>query len=85
MPFNTGDLNEDTADISYLERDCDKQTDRWIWRVNGKEPTADQERLMFALVMQIYVEFIMTNHTYTVGDQIYLQLEGGGIGLEANV
>ena len=37
---------------------------------------------MLALAISTGVKVVMSNHTYTVGDQSFLQTIGGAIGLE---
>ena len=37
---------------------------------------------MLGLIAEELIEFIMTNHTYIVGEEIYLQSTGGPIGLD---
>ena len=51
------------------------------WTV-ARKPGSRQKRKMAALVISTGVWQIMSNHTYKVGDQCYLQAEGGPIGLE---
>ena len=50
----------------------------WI----NESPNELQIRKMLGLLAQEQIEFIMTNHTYIVGCQIYLQSSGGPIGID---
>ena len=45
-------------------------------------PNERQVKLMLALVGEIITDFIMSNHTYRVDDDMFLQEEGGPIGLD---
>ena len=56
-----------------------KTDDAW-WI--GDDPTDWQIKRMIALVLAAAVNVTMTNHVYTVGDTMFLQREGGPIGLE---
>ena len=56
----------------------DKEAYQWSENV----PDSTQKQIMLALLAKQLVIFIMTNHTYTVGDEIFLQLLGGPIGLD---
>ena len=47
-----------------------------------ESPTDRQIRIMTALVSDIVIEFFMSNHSYEVGDTIYLQNGGAPIGLD---
>ena len=49
----------------------------------SKAPSEDQKRILLGLVMAIGIDMIMSNHTFMLGDDVYLQSEGGPIGLEA--
>ena len=51
------------------------------WTVSRK-PGVRQKRKMIALIISVGVRLVMSNHTYKVGDEYYLQSEGGAIGLE---
>ena len=46
------------------------------------KPTAEQRKQMIALALEIGIKAVMKNHIYRFNDQIYLQKEGGPIGLE---
>ena len=59
------------------------ENDARCWSVPGSQPDEDQVLLLVALVMSHCVEVIMSNHTYKLGDKIFLQKDGGPIGLEA--
>ncbi len=48
----------------------------------ARTPRHVQKRKMIALAVSHGVEACMKNHLYKVGDQVYLQKEGGPIGLE---
>ena len=63
--------------INYLRS---KRNDE-KWAV-ARKPGVRQKRKMLALVISTGVRVVMANHTYKVGDQCYLQAEGGAIGLE---
>ena len=45
-------------------------------------PTDQQLRALVAVFMSEVVTFIMSNHVYLVGDQVFLQENGAPIGLE---
>ena len=49
----------------------------------SKTPSEDQKRILLGLVMAIGIDTIMSNHTFMLGDDVFLQSEGGPIGLEA--
>ena len=51
------------------------------WTVACK-PGTRQKKRMLALAISVGVKIVMSNHTYMVGDNVYLQSEGGAIGLE---
>ena len=47
-------------------------------------PPNDAQKLkIFGLVMAIGIDTIMSNHTFMMGDDVFLQTNGGPIGLEA--
>ena len=48
----------------------------------SQHPDDNQKRKLFGLVMAAGVDIIMSNHTFMVGDEVFLQSEGGPIGLE---
>ena len=66
--------------LIYLDTDSTKGMDKWVWRA-GRAPTSKQERTMVAMVLWDMVEFIMGNHLYQFNGKVYLQVEGGPIGL----
>ena len=39
-------------------------------------------KVMLSLLAEELTDFLMSNHTYSVGDTIYLQLKGGPIGID---
>ena len=41
-----------------------------------------QKKKLLALAISVAVHFVMSNHTYRVGDNVYKQAAGGAIGLE---
>ena len=45
-------------------------------------PNNVQRKKMLGLCVALGVKVVMSNHTYMVGDEFYLQTEGGPIGLE---
>ena len=45
-------------------------------------PNELQQRKLLGLVMTIAVDVIMSNHTFMLGDDVFLQTDGGPIGLE---
>ena len=46
-------------------------------------PNDEQKLKIFGLVMAIGIDTIMSNHTFMMGDDVFLQTNGGPIGLEA--
>ena len=46
-------------------------------------PTDEEKKVLLGCVLAVAVDTIMSQHCYMVGDKIYLQTEGGSIGLEA--
>ena len=63
--------------INYLKQK--NNDDKWTI---GRKPGTRQKRKMIAMVVSVGVKIVMSNHTYTVGDNYYLQTNGGPIGLE---
>ena len=47
-----------------------------------EEENLDDYKKMLALTISIGVQQVLASHTYKVGDTIYLQTQGGPIGLE---
>ena len=41
-----------------------------------------EKKTILALVLAVQVDFVMGNHVYKVGDTIYLQTDGGPMGLK---
>ncbi len=63
--------------IAYL---CNKKNEeKWV---EANQPRCRQKKRMLALGISEAVRVCLENHTYKVGDRIYLQGEGGPIGLE---
>ena len=58
------------------------QTDdrRWEWS-NEREPSEDEVRKLFTIMIKDVVSFIMRNHVYTFDKKVYKQAKGGPIGL----
>ena len=50
--------------------------------MKGDDPDDDQKRRLLALVVAAAVDVTMASHVYIVGDTIFLQTDGGPIGLE---
>ena len=67
--ITTNCLKSKTADTDWLE---------------ANPPTLEQKTKLIGLVLAIAVETIMSQHTYMVGDQVFLQSEGGPIGMTAS-
>ena len=63
--------------INYLQ--SSKNDEKWS---KARKPGVRQEKKMLAMVISKGVELVMSNHTYKVGDNIFIQSEGGPIGLE---
>ena len=63
--------------INYLRSRANDQ--KWML---ARKPGSRQKKKMLALAISTGVWQILSNHTYIVGDQCYLQAEGGPIGLE---
>ena len=84
MPARTLDLcdQEQSVTLSYLDSDVLKcGLDKWTWRVKIT-PSQEQLRALVAVFIMEITVWIMENHTYMVGDQIYKQDDGAPIGLE---
>ena len=47
-----------------------------------RKPTAQQRKTMVALALEIGIKMVMKNHLYRFNNNVYLQREGGPIGLE---
>ena len=47
-----------------------------------REPTKEEQRLMFSLALQEAVEACMSHHMYSLGEETLLQSDGGPIGLK---
>ena len=62
--------------INYLQQK--KNSDKWL---PARRPGVRQKRRMLALAVSYGVYTAMSSHTYTVGDEIFLQSSGGPIGL----
>ena len=45
-------------------------------------PNDSQKQKLLSLAMEVGIDIIMSNHTFMLGDDIYLQSDGGPIGLE---
>ena len=63
--------------INYLQN---KQNNKNWYK--SRKPGVVQQKRMLALAITIGVHQVLSSHTYKVGDEIYLQTEGGPIGLE---
>ena len=63
--------------IRYLHQK--KNSTKWL---PARRPGVRQQRRMLALAISFGVKMVMSNHTYKLGDRIYLQAQGGPIGLE---
>jgi hypothetical protein len=63
--------------IKYLQHK--KNKDKWL---PARIPGVRQKRRMLSLAVSIGVHTALSNHTYCVGDQPYLQMSGGPIGLQ---
>ena len=63
--------------IAYL---CNKKNEgKWV---AANQPRCRQKKRMLAIGISQAVRVCLESHTYKVGDKIYLQKEGGPIGLE---
>ena len=63
--------------INYLQ--SKRNNENWT---KARKPGKRQQRRMIALAVSIGVHQVLGNHTYLVGDTVYLQTQGGPIGLE---
>ena len=63
--------------INYLQ--SSKNDENWS---KARKPGIRQQKKILAMVISKGVELVMSNHTYKVVDDIFLQSEGGPIGLE---
>jgi hypothetical protein len=63
--------------INYLQQK--KNADKWL---PARSPGVRQKRRMLALALSHGVQTTLSSHTYCVGDECYLQMSGGPIGLE---
>ena len=63
--------------INYLQQK--KNADKWL---PARKPGVRQKRKMLALAIAHGVQTTLSSHTYKVGDEIFLQMAGGPIGLE---
>ena len=63
--------------INYLQHK--KNKDKWL---PARYPGVRQKRKMLSLAVSFGVNTALSNHTYCVGDQSYLQMSGGPIGLQ---
>ena len=63
--------------INYLQ--LKKNKNKWL---QARSPGVRQKRKMLALAVSYGVYTALSNHTYCLGDQIYLQVSGGPIGLQ---
>ena len=63
--------------VAYL---CNKQnSEKWN---SARSPGCRQRKKMLALAISQGIRVCLENHTYKVGDRVFLQKEGGPIGLE---
>ena len=65
-----------------LTINCLKAKNDDAWWISMDEPEEWQIKKMIGLVVASAVEVCMSSHVYIVGDVIYLQADGGPIGLE---
>ena len=63
--------------VNYLRNKKNDDT----WTV-ARKPGVRQKKKMLALAITVGVQTVMSGHTYRIGDTVYLQTEGGPIGLE---
>ena len=63
--------------INYLRNKKNEE----CWTV-GQKPGIRQKKKMLTLAISVGVETVLSGHTYMIGDDRYLQTEGGPIGLE---
>ena len=54
----------------------------WSRNLIERPPDGIQKRLMLVLTMKAMTTFVMRNHIYRTGDQLYIQETGGSIGLK---
>ena len=76
VPERKRDSNRKVT-VAYLSNKQNKGN----WKT-ARTPRHVQKRKMMALAVSNGVKACMRNHLYKVGDQVYLQMEGGPIGLE---
>ena len=58
------------------------QHDDEKWTKAPDTPTSTQKKTIFAMAIAYLCKLVMTNHVYAVGDEFFLQQQGGPIGLE---
>ena len=63
--------------MNYLHQK--KNQGKWL---KARRPGVRQQRRMLALAVSYGVRACISNHTYKVGDIMYMQASGGPIGLE---
>ena len=63
--------------INYLRQKNNDQ--KWTM---ARKPGSQQKKKLLSLAISVGVKKVMSNHTYMVGDDCYLQMGGGAIGLE---
>ena len=63
--------------VNYLRNKKNDDT----WTV-ARKPGVRQKKKLLALAITVGVQTVMSGHTYRIGDTVYLQTEGGPIGLE---
>ena len=56
--------------------------DKWDWKGKRSNPSSLQKKIMIARSMEIAVDTIMSNHLYQFDGKVYMQNDGGPIGLE---
>jgi hypothetical protein len=67
--------------MAYLETEVHQdKTEKWTWE-GQREPTDMEKRKMLARLVRKLVVVVMKNHLYQFEGKLYLQLEGGPIGL----
>ena len=84
IPARTLDLCDQEQPVSLAYLDCDELKcglDKWTWKVNTT-PTDAQLRALVAVFMMEITCWIMSNHTYMVGQDVFKQDDGAPIGLE---
>ena len=52
------------------------------WKRAPRLSNDEEKKKILALVLAALVDFVMSNHVYKVGDTIYLQTDGGPMGLK---